>query len=148
MDIEELIRPVVEADGLEFVELSFATEGAQKVLRVTVDRHGGLGLGQIATTSERISRRLDLEDFEEGRYLLEVSSPGLERPLREPRDFQRKTGERVKVKVVQPVAETLLGRLTKADEEGIVVATEQGERQVAYTDIASARTVFEWSDVK
>ena len=149
MDLEALVRPVVEADGLEFVEAAFVTEDGRRILRVTVDKEGGLDLGQIASTSERISRRLDLENFEaSGRYLLEVSSPGLERPLRDPRDFQRKVGEKVKVKVATPSPATTKGRLVAADEESIVVANEQGEHRIAYVDIAAARTVFEWGDQK
>lgn len=148
MDLESLVRPLVEAEGLEFVEVGFATEDGRKVLRVTVDADGGLDLDTIAALSEKLSRRLDLEGFASGRYTLEVTSPGLERPLRHPRDFQRKVGQKVKVKVAQPAPESFRGQLAAADEEGIVVATEHGDRQIAYADIVSARTVFEWGDAR
>ncbi len=146
MDVEALVRPVVESDGLELVEVFLSKEANRRVLRVTVDREGGVDLDTISSTAERISRRLDLEGYAPGPYSLEVSSPGLERPLREPAHFQRRVGERVKVKTVQPVdgARTHTGALVSADSEAIVIATEGGELRVPYADLASARTVFEW----
>lgn len=146
MDLEGLIRPVVEASGLELVGLTFRREARRRVLRVTVDRPGGVDLDTIAELSERLSRRLDLQGFEPGPYTLEVSSPGVERPLREPRDFLRRVGEKVRVRTARPVggSRTHTGVLVEADEEGVRIATEGGERTVRYADITSARTVFEW----
>ncbi|MBI2238665.1 MAG: ribosome maturation factor RimP [Actinobacteria bacterium] len=146
MDVEALVRPVVESAGLELVEVTFRKEGGRRILRVTVDREGGVDLDTISQTSERVSRRLDLEGFEPGPYSLEVSSPGIERPLRSPLDFERRVGERVKVKTAQPVggSRTHAGALVSADAEAIVIATDGGELRVPYADIASARTVFDW----
>jgi ribosome maturation factor RimP len=142
MDVEALLRPVVESEGLELVEVTLGKEGSRRVLRVTVDREGGIDLDTISETAQKISRRLDLEGFEAGPYALEVSSPGIERPLRNPKDFRRKIGESVKVRTVEPA--TYAGRLAAAEEEGIVVETDDAEVRIAYDDISSARTVFEW----
>jgi len=146
MDVEALVRPVVESVGLELWEATYRREEGRMVLRVTVDREGGVDLETISATSERLSRRLDLEDFGARRYELEVSSPGLERPLRTPRHFQRSVGERVKVKTVEPVDGTKIheGALVSADAEAIVIVTDGGELRVPYANLASARTVFEW----
>lgn len=146
MDAEALVRPVVESAGLELWEVTFRKEEGRMVLRVTVDRDGGVDVDTISETSERLSRRLDLEDFGRGRYRLEVSSPGLERPLRQPQHFQRSVGEQVKVKTVEPVegSKTHAGALVSADAEAIVIATDGGELRVPYANVASARTVFEW----
>ena len=146
MDAEALVRPVVESAGLELWEVTFRKEAGRTVLRVTVDRDGGIDVDTISEMSERLSRRLDLEDFGRGRYQLEVSSPGLERPLRQPRHFQRSVGEQVKVKTVEPVAGSKIhaGALVSADAEAIVIATDGGELRVPYANVASARTVFEW----
>jgi ribosome maturation factor RimP len=149
VEAEALVRPVVESAGLELVEVVFGREGGRRVLRVTVDKEGGVDLDTIAVTSQKLSRRLDLEGFSSSSpYALEVSSPGVERPLRTPRDFKKKIGEKVKVKVagVEPSTET--GLLEKADDETIVVATDGGRVRIAYADIASARTVFEWGGKK
>ncbi|MGH2530548.1 MAG: ribosome maturation factor RimP [Actinomycetota bacterium] len=146
MDAEALVRPVVEWAGLELWEVTYRKEAGRMVLRVTVDRDGGIDVDTISEMSERLSRRLDLEDFGRGRYQLEVSSPGLERPLRLPRHFQRSVGEQVKVKTVEPIAGSKIhsGALVSADAEAIVIATDGGELRVPYANVASARTVFEW----
>jgi ribosome maturation factor RimP len=150
MDLETLVRPVVEATGLELVDLTFQREGGRRVLRVTVDREGGVDLDAIAQTSERISRRLDLEGFEPGPYTLEVSSPGLERPLKRPEDFARHLGKKVRVRTRRPVMESRnhLGTLVAADDRAVTLSTDAGERVVPLDDIASARTVFEWGDAR
>ena len=155
-EVGDLVRPVVEAAGLELWEVSFGREGGRRILRVMVDRaerargdekDGGVDLDTIAATSQRLSRRLDLQGFEQDRpYELEVSSPGLERALREPRHFERSVGQQVKVKTVEPVDGRRVheGALVSADAEAIVIASEGGELRVPYDGIASARTVFEW----
>jgi len=151
MDVEALVRPVVESAGLELWEVVYRKEGGRMVLRVAVDREGGVDIDTIAQTSERVSRRLDLEGFGgSGTYALEVSSPGLERSLRTPRHFERSVGQKVRVKTVEPVAGSQVheGTLVSADAEAIVIASEGGELRVPYADIASARTVFEWGSAK
>jgi ribosome maturation factor RimP len=146
MDVEALVRPVVEASGLELVEASFRREGRTRVLRVTVDREGGVDLDTISEASERISRRLDLEGFGPAHYMLEVSSPGVERPLRGARDFQRHVDQKVRVRTSALVdgARTHTGVLVAADGEAITVATEVGEHRIPLEEVSSARTVFEW----
>jgi ribosome maturation factor RimP len=152
-EVGDLVRPVVEAAGLELWEVSLGLQGGRRILRVMVDRAGGaengggVDLDTIAATSQRLSRRLDLEGFEQDRpYELEVSSPGLERALREPRHFERSVGQQVKVKTVEPVDGRRVheGALVSADAEAIVIASEGGELRVPYDGVASARTVFEW----
>ena len=150
MDLEGLVRPAVEAVGLDLVEVSFHREQGRRVLRVFVDREGGVDLEAISQASERVSRRLDLEGFAPGPYTLEVSSPGVERPLRGPLDFSRRVGEKVKVKTARPVegARSLTGTIVAAGTSDVRIATEAGERSVSYDDITSARTVFEWGGTK
>jgi ribosome maturation factor RimP len=146
-NVEELVRPVVEAGGLELWDVTYRKEAGRMVLRVLVDRDGGVDLDTISATSERLSRRLDLEGFSGDRaYSLEVSSPGLERALREPRHFGWSVGRRVKVKTTAPLGGGMVheGALVSADAEAIVIASDGGELRVPYADIASARTVFEW----
>ena len=146
MDAEALVAPVVEAAGLDLVEVTFNREAGRKVLRITVDRDGGVDLDTISQTAEQVSRRLDLEGFAPGPYALEVTSPGIERTLRRPVDFSRRVGDRVKVRTTEPIegARNHAGALVSADPEAIVIATEAGELRVRFEQIASARTVADW----
>ena len=84
MDAEALVRPVVESVGLALWEVTYRKEGGRMVLRVAVDREGGVDVDTLSEVSGRISRRLDLEASSAGAYALEVTSPGLERALRSP----------------------------------------------------------------
>ena len=145
-DVEALVRPVVEAAGLELVEVTFGRESGRRVLRLVVDRPGGVDLDAISETSERVSRRLDLEGFSPGPYALEVSSPGIERPLRSQRDFAARIGERVRVWTGEPIEGSRAheGELVSADAEAITVVASRGELRVPYDAITSARPVVDW----
>jgi ribosome maturation factor RimP len=146
-DVAALVEPVVQGAGLEVWGIELRRERGRRVLRVLVDREGGVDLDTIAEVSERLSRRLDLEGFAGSEpYTLEVGSPGVERPLRSPRQFERSVGRTVRVKTVEPVQGRRVheGALVSADSEAVVIATEGGELRVPHAGIASARTVFEW----
>jgi ribosome maturation factor RimP len=147
LDAEALVTPVIERAGFELVDVTFGRESGTRVLRVTVDRpEGALDLDTIAEMAEKVSRRLDLEGFAPGPYRLEVSSPGIERPLKRPEDFDRFIGSQVKVKshgLIDNVRNHT-GELVSADAEAITIATDGGERRVGYADIATARTVADW----
>ena len=146
MDAEALVSPVIEAVGLELVEVTFNREAGGRVLRITVDRVGGVDLDTISATAEQVSRRLDLEGFAPGPYSLEVTSPGIERPLRRQVDFQRRVGDRVRIRTTEAIegARNHAGALVSADPEAIVVDTEGGSLRIPYGQIASARTVADW----
>ena len=151
MDAEALVRPVIEQAGFEFVELATTREHGRKVLRVVVDRPGGVDLDALSQLSATVSRHLDQEGYEDGPYGLEVSSPGIERPLKRPEHFARSVGEQVKVKTTAPMAgsRTHTGTLVSADEDAIAIATADGDEgtgdlRVPYADIVSARTVVDW----
>ena len=146
MEAETLVRPVVEGSGLDLVDVAFRRESGRRILRVVVDRDGGVDLETIAEMSEKVSRRLDLEGFAPGPYALEVSSPGIERTLRRPDDYRRAIGAIVKLRTTTPVegATSLRGSLVSADEQDCIIASGDGELRVRYADIASARTVVDW----
>jgi len=145
MDAEALIRPVAEGAGFELVEVVFRREAGRQILRVTVDRED-MDLDALSELSEKVSRRLDLEDFGRGRYELEVSSPGIERPLRTPAHFRRFVGAKVKVKTAEPVegARVHTGTLVAADDSTVTVEVDGVERTVALDAVTSARTVVDW----
>jgi ribosome maturation factor RimP len=144
VDAEALVRPVVEGAGLELVEVTSRKERGRRMLRVTVDADDAPDLETLSTLSDQVARRLDLEGFDPGAYALEVSSPGIEHSLRTSGQFRRAVGGRVRVKTNPPV-ESFEGALVAADEEALVVATSGGERRVPMSDVASARTVVDWT---
>ncbi|MGH9282057.1 MAG: ribosome maturation factor RimP [Acidimicrobiales bacterium] len=137
--VRELVEPVLAADGLELVDVQFASG----TLQVFVDRPGGIDLDTISAVSTSVSRLLDQHDpVPGGRYTLEVSSPGLERPLRRPDHFRRFVGSTVAVRTHPDVEgeRRVEGSLESADDEGVVVAG----RRLRYDEIDRARTVFAW----
>lgn len=133
-----LVEPVLAARGLELVDVELA--GA--TLRVLVDGPT-LDLDTLSTASQLVSDALDRDDPMPGRYVLEVSSPGVERPLRTPEHFRRFVGATVAVRT-RPGLEgerRIEGELQEADDDGITVAG----RRLAYGDVERARTVFVWA---
>jgi ribosome maturation factor RimP len=140
--IAELVEPILLDRGHELydVELTGAT------VRVLVDRAGGVALDDLEQVSREISAVLDDADPMPDRFYLEVSSPGLERPLRRPDHFQAAVGSKVKVKT-NPTVEgdrRVDGTLVAADDGGFTVETDAGARTLGYDDVERARTVFEW----
>jgi ribosome maturation factor RimP len=137
--VRVLVAPSLEEAGLEL----FDVEHAGGVLKVTVDRPGGIDLDTISEATRVVSSVLDREpDVIDGRYLLEVSSPGVERPLRRPEHFRGAIGSTVVVKT-DATAEgerRLEGVLEAADDDGVVVAG----RTIPYEAIERARTRFVW----
>lgn len=138
----ERVRAVVEQPlseaGFEVVDV----ERKGPVLAVTVDRPEGIDLEAVTEATRLVNAALDSNDLLGAQTTLEVSSPGIERPLRTPEHFRRFVGREVAVKL-RPGAEgerRLTGALEAADDEGVVVAG----RRLAYADIDKARTVFVW----
>jgi ribosome maturation factor RimP len=140
--IRELIEPLVADLGLELFDLEFGSGQ----LKVTVDRSGGVDMQAVADATRAISRALDDADPIAGRYTLEVSSPGLERPLRTPRHFAWAVGQQVAIKTVPTYSgeRRLAGTIIAADASGVVVRSDEAEHRVSYADIERARTVFRW----
>jgi ribosome maturation factor RimP len=142
--VRELVLPPVEAAGAELYDV----ELAGGVLRITLDRPGGVDMGVIAEVTRSISRLLDEADPIPGEYTLEVSSPGLERPLRTPEHFGRSVGATVAVKTRPGVDgdRRVKGTLVAADDRGFTVEVEGAAeaRTFAYGDAERVRTVFDW----
>jgi ribosome maturation factor RimP len=138
--VREVIEPLLTGRGIEVIDV----EHARGTLRVTIDRVDGaaIDLDTVAAASELVSGALDRADPIPGRYTLEVSSPGVERPLRTPAHFRRHVGATVAVKTRAGTEgeRRITGTLDAADAAGVTVAG----RRVAYADIERARTVFEW----
>ncbi|GIU92437.1 MAG: ribosome maturation factor RimP [Acidimicrobiia bacterium] len=141
-----LLEPWLEAERLELDDVEMSGSGRARTIRVVVDRPGGgVDVDTLAQVSEAISRLLDAETDLAGPYRLEVTSPGLERPLKRPRHWQKSVGREVTVKVQTPAGtQTLRGVLEAADEEVFSVRSDRGPVTHPYRAVVSARTVFRW----
>jgi ribosome maturation factor RimP len=152
------IEPVVGAAGYDLEELVVTPAGRRSVVRVVVDREGGVTLDDIAEISRTVSEVLDANDDGMGRtpYVLEVSSPGVDRPLTEPRHWRRNTGRLVTV-AVGPAGQTteVTGRVLAVDDAGVTLAVEaQGKpgakkrpptpRQVPWAELGNGRVQVEF----
>ena len=136
--VRSAVEPPLSASGFELVDV----ERQGTVVRVTVDREGGIDLDGVTDATRLVNEVLDREDLMGDKTTLEVSSPGIERPLRTPEHFRRFVGTEVAVKAKAGTEgeRRVSGVLETADDEGVVVAG----RRLAYTDIERARTVFVW----
>ena len=101
--IRELALPIVQEEGLELFHLEFKRSGYKWFLRVYLDREGGINLNDCEVVSKRLSAKLDLEDFIPYSYTLEVSSPGLDRPLLSERDYKKFKGKHVRIKTLEAI---------------------------------------------
>jgi len=154
VDIETVVRsvePVVAALGLSLYDVELVGSGRARVLRVLVDRPGGIDLDGIAAATEAVSPALDrppLDSVLAGPYALEVSSPGVERPLRTAAHFADAVGETVVVKTratEDRAVRRVRGVLDRAAESGFDLTLDDGGTEhLDYGDVAQARTVFEW----
>jgi ribosome maturation factor RimP len=139
-----LLRPVVEGDGLDLEDVVVTPAGKRRLLRVVVDRDGGLGLDTVAAVSTAVSKALDDSDVMGGApYVLEVTSPGVDRPLTEPRHWRRNLTRLVTVSTAE--ATTLEGRLAEVDDEGIGVDVDGAVTRLPWDRVSSGRVRVEFN---
>ena len=142
MSTEESIKLAVESLGANLYDIVTVKEHDRNIFRVLVTTPNGISLDKCAEISRMISPILDVDEPMGGEYILEVSSPGIERKLRKKEHFIASVGEKVKIKNF--ATETYKGELISADNEKIVVKTEFGEEEITYDNILAAATYFEW----
>jgi ribosome maturation factor RimP len=141
----EEITPVVErkleAMGLELYDLKYHRAGRHSVLRVYIDKADGVTVGDCERASRELSVLLDVEEFSQAPYTLEVSSPGVDRPLRYERDFRRAVGREVTVELFEPRLEKkrLEGRVLSCEDGMVVLETQRGEVPVRLENVKSGK---------
>jgi ribosome maturation factor RimP len=151
--IAQALAPAVSELGLDLYDVELSGSGRARILRVMVDRDGGVDLDAIADATTAVSPLLDTSPLDAviaGPYALEVSSPGLERPLRTPAHFARAVGETISVKWRagdDHGARRVRGVVAAADDAGFDLTLDDGSTEhIAYGDVTQARTVFEWGN--
>lgn len=139
--VRELIRPLLAGRGVELVELACHPGGGRLTLRCLVDTARGITLDELSGLNRSIGALIEEHDLIPNRYLLEVSSPGLDRPLKKAVDFERVIGRRVRVTTSEPVAgrHEQRGEILSANEEAVMLRLDSGEKlQVPLLLIAHA----------
>jgi len=142
----EVLEPFLVAEGVELDDVELLGRGAGRILRVTVDAEGGIGVDRIADLARGVSRLLDDEAAVDGAYTLEVTSPGLERSLRRPSQYAKSVGREVVVKTREPIegVQSHRGILREADDRAVAVLVDGHDRRIPLADVTQARTVFRW----
>ncbi len=146
--VSELIEPVLEALDIELVDVEYLSEKGKWVLRVYVDEEGGITLGDCARVSREIGTLIDVKDIIDHEYVLEVSSPGLNRPLKKEKDFQGAQGKKIKVRMKKPVeGQRNFSGLLRRFQEGILyVEVKDRVVPLSFSDVEKANLVYEFEN--
>jgi ribosome maturation factor RimP len=144
--VRAVIEPVVLAAGFDLEDVNLSRAGRRHVLRVLVDADGGISLDDVAVVSREISLALDTADETQGEvlageYQLEVGSPGVDRPLTLPRHWRRNVGRLVTVAVA---GRSLTGRVTAADDTGVVLDVDSDVNHVPYAELGPGKVQIEF----
>jgi ribosome maturation factor RimP len=144
--LERLAAPVVRAAGMDLEEVQLTPVGRRRVLRVIVDAPGGVGLDDIALVSQALSAELDATGcMGDLPYTLEVTSPGVDRPLTAPRHWQRSVGRMVRVAVTGPgPGDVVAGRVMAADEGGVVLEVDGEQRGFGFGELGPGKVQVEF----
>jgi ribosome maturation factor RimP len=141
--VSELTPPLLEM-GLDLEALDVTPAGRRRLLRVAVDKDGGVTMDDVAEATKEVSRLLDVsEAMGEQPYTLEVTSPGIDRPLTHPRHWRRNAGRLVKVRT--QTGETVRGRISQSDEDTVRLDVDGSPRELALADVDKAHIEVEFN---
>jgi ribosome maturation factor RimP len=145
----ELAAPLAEKEAMEIVDIEFRHEGSRggRVLRLYLDKEGGPNVDDLSRVSHQLSDLLDSENAVEGAYTLEVSSPGINRPLRRPEHFARFVGKRIRVRTRDLVngRRSFLGMLEEVGADNITLEQEGMQYQIPFSIIEKSNYEHDWS---
>jgi ribosome maturation factor RimP len=129
-ELEQLLTPVLEKESYELVDLQYVSEGGQKVLRIFVDKDGGIKLADCEILSHKVGEALDEADIIPDSYVLEVSSPGLDRILKKEKDFIKFIGKKAKVTTFAPVdgQKNFSGEIISCKDDKLVINDDSGKQ--------------------
>jgi ribosome maturation factor RimP len=139
-EIEQLVRKIAESEGLEIMDLEYKAGQSRSLLRIFIDKNGGVTLTDCENVSRQLSAVLDVNDLVKEAYVLEVSSPGMDRPFRTDQDYQRSIGRTVRIsyevdgKVLQA-----MGLLKEIDDNFITVQLQDSEERIRRDQIRRAQ---------
>lgn len=144
---EELLQPIIEEYRFELVDVEYVKEGSEWYLRAYIDKEGGITVDDCELVSRRMSDLLDEEDYIEGSYIFEVSSPGLGRPLKKEKDYIRSMGKEIEIRTYRAIEKEkeFYGILKSYDDKTVTIEMEdQKEMTFAKSEIALIRLAFDF----
>jgi len=145
----QLGAPLVESEGMEIVDIDFRHEGSRggRVLRLYLDKEGGPNMDDLSRVSRQLSELLDVQDTIDGAYTLEVSSPGINRPLKKPAHFARFVGKRIRVRTRDLIdgRRSFLGILGQVVEDSVILTQEGKRYQIPFSMIEKSNYEHDWS---
>jgi len=144
---EELILPIIDANGFELVDVEYVKEGQDMYLRAYIDKEGGITIDDCETVSRAFSDKLDEADLIPDAYILEVSSPGLGRPLKKEKDYKRSLGKDVEIRTYKSIdgEKEFTGILKSYDADTVTIENEDGTETVFNKkDISLIRLAIIW----
>ena len=141
---KELVLPIVEKEGLSLWDAEYVKEGKDMFLRIYIDKEGGVTIDDCVNVSRGLEAELDREDFIDEAYTLEVSSPGLTRPLKKTVDFTRSIGRLIEIKTFQPVngRKEFEAVLTYGDDDRIDVKVDEETISIDRSNLAKVRLCY------
>lgn len=144
---EAIAEPIVSSFGFELVDVEYVKEAGTWYLRLYIDKEGGITIDDCEAVSRLFSDKLDEEDFIDDAYVMEVSSPGLGRPLKKEKDFKRSIGKEVEIRTYRPIdkQKEFFGILSAYDETHVTITLDDQESRVFQRDeIALIRLAFDF----
>ena len=139
-EIEQLIQPTIDSMGYELWGCEYLAQGKHSLLRIYIDKEDGIGVEDCEKVSRQVSALLDVDDPIPGQYCLEVSSPGIPRPLFHSRHYQRYIGLTVQIKLFKPVSglRKIIGTIIDADDSRLILMTDDGQQDFLFSNIVKA----------
>jgi len=144
---EALLKPITDSGGFELVDVEYVKEGGTWYLRSYIDKEGGITINDCETVSRALSEQLDAKDFIEDAYIMEVSSPGLGRPLKKEKDYLRSVGKALELRTYRAFEgqKEFYGILETFDDESVTIKLEDGENKTFQkSDLALIRLAFDF----
>lgn len=144
---EQFLLPLLEEHQFELVDVEYVKEAGNWYLRAYIDKEGGITVDDCEIVSRAFSDRLDAEDFIDDAYIMEVSSPGLGRPLKKEKDYKRSMGKELEIRTYRAIERNreFYGILTAYDDNSVTIEEEDGtERVFQKSDIALIRLAFDF----
>jgi ribosome maturation factor RimP len=146
--VSDLIEPILEELGIELVDVEYLSDRGRWTLRIYIDREGGVTIDDCAKVSNELGDLIDIKNIIEHEYVMEVSSPGLNRPLKKEADFIRVIGKKIKVRTRMPLKgqRNFIGILTDFKEHELYIQWEGQLITMAWADVEKANLVYQFDD--